>query len=182
MANANTVLPRTWQGPSFSPAVGEMLGEYRLLAWLGRGLRGAVFLADQPGLANRPVVLKVTPRDGREHLSLAQLRHPHIVPLYCVQDLEDRDLRLLCMPYLGGCQLGQLVAELNGVPMPGGPDGTCSPGWTGRRPGHHSRRPATGPPASSSPAPRIFRRFAGSGPAWPTRYSSPTSASWSTST
>ena len=61
--------------------------------------------------------MKVTPRDGREHLSLALLRHPHIVPLYCVQDLDDRDLRLLCMPYLGGCQLGQLLAELNGVPI-----------------------------------------------------------------
>jgi serine/threonine protein kinase len=103
--------------PPHFPAVGETVGEFRLLAALGRGVRGAVFLADQPSLANRPVVLKVTPRDGREHLSLAQLRHPHIVPLYFVQDLSGRDLRLLCMPYLGGASLGHLLTELGRIPI-----------------------------------------------------------------
>ena len=39
VANAHTVLPRARQGPSLSPAAGETLGEYRLLACLGRGLR-----------------------------------------------------------------------------------------------------------------------------------------------
>jgi tetratricopeptide (TPR) repeat protein len=80
-------------------------------------VRGAVFLADQPRLANRPVVLKITSRDGREHLSLAQLRHPHIVPLHCVQDLAGPDLRLLCMPYLGGVSLEQLLTELDQIPV-----------------------------------------------------------------
>jgi serine/threonine protein kinase len=97
--------------------VGETIGEFRLLACLGRGVRGAVFLADQPSLANRPVVLKITACDGREHLSLAQLRHPHIVPLYHVQDITDRDLRLLCMPYLGGASLGRLLYELGDIPI-----------------------------------------------------------------
>src|SRR5262249_19230629 len=45
-----------------SPAVGEVLGGFRLLAELGRGSQGVVFLAAQPHLADRPVVLKVTPR------------------------------------------------------------------------------------------------------------------------
>jgi serine/threonine protein kinase/Flp pilus assembly protein TadD len=94
-----------------------MIGEFRLLACLGRGVRGAVFLADQPSLAHRPVVLKITACDGREHLSLAQLRHPHIVPLYHVQDIADRDLRLLCMPYLGGASLGRLLQELGEIPI-----------------------------------------------------------------
>jgi serine/threonine protein kinase len=102
--------------PSF-PGVGETVGDFRLLACLGRGVRGAVFLADQPSLANRSVVLKITARDGREHLSLAQLRHAHIVPLYCVQDVDDRDLRLLCMPYLGGASLGRLLSELGEMPI-----------------------------------------------------------------
>lgn len=99
------------------PSVGDTVGEYRLLAALGRGVRGAVFLADQPSLANRPVVLKITARDGREHLSLAQLRHPHIVALYCVQELADRNLRLLCMPYLGGAPLTRVLAELEEIPI-----------------------------------------------------------------
>lgn len=97
------------------PEPGERLGEYRLLAVLGRGARGAVYLAEQSELANRPVVLKVTPRDGSEHLSLARLQHAYIVPLYAVGDLDERDLRVLCMPYVGGTTLARLrdaVAEI----------------------------------------------------------------------
>jgi serine/threonine protein kinase len=93
--------------------IGEIIGDFRLLAWLGRGIRGAVYLAEQPSLAHRRVVLKITPRDGREHLSLAQLRHPNIVPLYAVQDVPSRDFRLLCMPYLGGAPLALVLSELN---------------------------------------------------------------------
>jgi serine/threonine protein kinase len=114
---ADTVLPPARPIPPSFPGIGETVGEFRLLACLGRGVRGAVFLADQPSLAHRPVVLKITARDGREHLSLAQLRHTHIVPLYHVQDLADRDLRLLCMPYLGGASLGQILNDLGGMPI-----------------------------------------------------------------
>jgi serine/threonine protein kinase/tetratricopeptide (TPR) repeat protein len=116
-SSSNAGLPRARRVPWPFPSAGETVGEFRLLSCLGRGARGAVFLADQPSLANRPVVLKVTTRDGLEHLSLAQLRHPNIVPLYCVQDLADRNLRLLCMPYLGGTPLGRLWNELAEVPM-----------------------------------------------------------------
>lgn len=111
------LLPRTPRKPWPFPTVGEAVGEFRLLSCLGRGAHGAVFLADQPSLANRPVVLKVTSCDGLEHLSLAQLRHPHIVPLYCVQDILDRNLRLLCMPYLGGAPLARLWHDMAEVPV-----------------------------------------------------------------
>jgi serine/threonine protein kinase/tetratricopeptide (TPR) repeat protein len=116
-AGPRDAIPQAQTVPPRFPAVGETVGEFRLLACLGRGVRGAVFLADQPSLANRPVVLKITPRDGREHLSLAELRHPHIVPLYCVQDLAGRNLRLLCMPYLGGVSLEQMLTELDRIPV-----------------------------------------------------------------
>ena len=103
------------RGPQVIPGPGETIGEYRLIAAMGRGVRGAVFLADQPNLAHRPVVVKLTPRDGGEHLSLARLQHPNIVPLYCVQDIESLNLRLLCMPYLGGIPLSRILAELEGI-------------------------------------------------------------------
>ena len=39
------------------------------------------------------------------------------MPLYCVQDLADRNLRLLCMPYLGGVPLGHLSHDMAEVPI-----------------------------------------------------------------
>jgi serine/threonine protein kinase/Tfp pilus assembly protein PilF len=98
------------------PAVGETLGEFRLLAELGRGARGRVFLATQLSLAGRPVVLKVTRFGGAEHLSLARLQHTHIVPLYSVQEDAGRQLRALCMPYFGGATLDRLLAALRSTP------------------------------------------------------------------
>ena len=47
-------------------------------------------------------MVKITPRSGDEHLSLARLQHTHVVPLYAVQDFPEVNLRPLCMPFLGG--------------------------------------------------------------------------------
>ena len=52
------------------PTVGEVLGPFLLLALLGRGSSGLTFLATDPTLANRPVVVKVVPDDQEEHLAL----------------------------------------------------------------------------------------------------------------
>jgi serine/threonine protein kinase/Tfp pilus assembly protein PilF len=98
------------------PAVGSMLGDFRLLAELGRGVRGQVFLATQPALADRPVVVKLIPRGDLEHLSLARLQHTHIVPLYSVTDCAAHALQALCMPYFGGTTLDRLLAALAGHP------------------------------------------------------------------
>jgi len=88
----------------------------QLASKLGEGARGRVYLAEQPDLANRPVVLKITSCDGREHLSLARLQHTQIVPLYSVQEDQARNLRLLCMPYFGGATLAQLLERLRTLP------------------------------------------------------------------
>jgi eukaryotic-like serine/threonine-protein kinase len=101
--------------PQF-PAAGEALGDFFLLAELGRGVQGRVFLASQLSLGERPVVLKLLPGEAREHLSLARLQHTHIVPLYSVQDHPARRLRALCMPYFGGATLAQLLEAL--APLP----------------------------------------------------------------
>jgi serine/threonine protein kinase len=103
-------------GPQF-PTAGGALGDFLLLAELGRGAQGRVFLASQLSLGNRPVVLKLTPDDGREHLSLARLQHTHIVPLYSAQDYPERGLRALCMPYFGGATLDRLLDALRPEPM-----------------------------------------------------------------
>ena len=116
LIDLSTWVPCMESTPTF-PVAGDSVGEFRLLTVLGRGVRGSVFLAAQPALASRLVVLKLTPRDGREHLSLARLQHAHIVPLYWVQDFPDRDLRVMCMPYLGGTTLAHVMNMLGEVPI-----------------------------------------------------------------
>lgn len=98
------------------PEIGETLGDFDLIAELGRGAAGRVFLARQTALSDRYVVLKVTPCIGDEHLSLARLQHSSIVPVYLVQELPDQGLRVLCMPYLGGLTLSQLLDTLADTP------------------------------------------------------------------
>ncbi len=98
------------------PVVGERHGEYQLLGELGRGGGGVVYLATQPALADRPVVLKLTPCVGSEHLRLARLQHTHIVPLYSAHDDLQRGLRGLCMPYFGGTSLSRLLEMLEPEP------------------------------------------------------------------
>ncbi len=98
------------------PQVGERLGDFQLLGELGRGHSGRTFLAAQPSLADRPVVLKIAAIDHDEHLSLARLQHTHIVPLYSEHVFAERGLRALCMPYLGGANFAQILAALGKVP------------------------------------------------------------------
>jgi serine/threonine protein kinase/tetratricopeptide (TPR) repeat protein len=97
------------------PEVGESLGPFRLIAELGRGASGRTFLASEPMLADRPVVAKVMSSDQDEHLALARLQHTHIIPLFSEHLFPDRGLRVLCMPYLGGASLAQVLAAIEGV-------------------------------------------------------------------
>ncbi len=99
------------------PVPGETLGDFKLVAELGRGGQGRVFVAMQSSLGERPVVLKIAPRIGQEHLSLARLQHTHIVPLLSVVDQPDRNLRVLCMPYFGGLTLAAILERLQGSPF-----------------------------------------------------------------
>ncbi len=98
------------------PESGEPLGDFLLLAELGRGARGRCFLAAQPSLSNRQVVVKVASDDHAEHLSMARLQHTHIMPLYSDHVFPERRLRALCMPYLGGATLARILDELATAP------------------------------------------------------------------
>ncbi len=102
--------------PSY-PRGGEEFGEFRLIRELGRGGAGRVFLATQPALSDRPLVLKLTPRTGDEHLSLARLQHTHIVPLFLVQEFPERGLRTV-HAVSRQCQLGVGLADALHVECP----------------------------------------------------------------
>lgn len=103
-------------GAGSRPDVGSRLGGFRLLARLGSGALGHTFLATDPDLGDRPVVLKLTPRGLDEHVSLARLQHTHIVPLYAAPEFPGHDLRALCMPYLGGASLDRVLDDLRARP------------------------------------------------------------------
>jgi eukaryotic-like serine/threonine-protein kinase len=100
------------------PELGQVLGGFRLVAELGRGGSGQVYLALQNSLAARPVILKVTSCGQDEHLALARLQHMNIVPLYSEEMLPCRHQRILCMPYLGGTTLAQILELLRESPAP----------------------------------------------------------------
>ncbi|HEY3788935.1 MAG TPA: serine/threonine-protein kinase [Urbifossiella sp.] len=113
-------------GPQLSsprfPDAGETLGGFTLVSELGRGNHGRVFLAAQSSLAERPVVLKIGPSLGTEHLSLARLQHSHIVPLYSAHEFPERGLRALCLPYFGGATLAEILTRIKKVPSAAGRD------------------------------------------------------------
>lgn len=93
------------------------LSDYTLVAELGRGGQGCVYLARQESLDDRPVVLKISPRRGFEHLTLARLQHTGIVPLFSAEDDPEENVRVLCMPFFGGATLGTLFVQLRTIPI-----------------------------------------------------------------
>jgi eukaryotic-like serine/threonine-protein kinase len=91
------------------PAVGQRFAGFELVAVLGRGTFGRVYLARQGELADRFVVLKISPDLSGETRTLARLQHTNIVPIYSVHRMDS--LQAVCMPYFGATTLGQLLAR-----------------------------------------------------------------------
>jgi serine/threonine protein kinase/tetratricopeptide (TPR) repeat protein len=104
--------------PRALPEAGDSLFGFRLRQELGRGAFAHVFLAEQEDLAGRPVVLKVSPIEGDEPQTLAQLQHTHIVPIYSVHEDRDQDVRGVCMPYFGGANLSRVLQAVWQGPRP----------------------------------------------------------------
>ncbi len=103
------------RGPGNHPATvrypqpGEILARFRIHSLLGRGAFARVYLAEQLDLADRPVALKVTAPVGEEPQNLARLQHTNIVPIYSVHENPDTRQRLICMPYVGGANLAEIL-------------------------------------------------------------------------
>jgi serine/threonine protein kinase/tetratricopeptide (TPR) repeat protein len=89
------------------PAPGDEFLGFRILAELGRGAFGRVYLAQQRDLASRYVALKVSPDILGESQTLAQLQHTNIVPIYSVHRASP--YQAVCMPYFGATTLADLL-------------------------------------------------------------------------
>jgi response regulator RpfG family c-di-GMP phosphodiesterase len=112
---------------------GLVLGNYRVLDWLGSGGMGVVFKAEHVHM-KRPVALKVivTEDDGNavflqrfssEMQALAVLRHPNIVLAFDAGEVQFPDdrrkmLRYLVMEYVPGENLEQYVLDRGPLPIP----------------------------------------------------------------
>jgi serine/threonine protein kinase/Tfp pilus assembly protein PilF len=91
------------------PVVSQRFAGFELVAILGRGTFGRVYLARQGDLADRFVVLKISPDLSGESRTLARLQHTNIVPIYSVHRVDP--FQAVCMPYFGSTTLGQLLAR-----------------------------------------------------------------------
>jgi len=88
--------------------IGQTLGQYQIVAQVGRGGMAAVYKAHQPGL-NRFVAVKVLPpihaqqpgfsqRFRREAEAIARLNHPNILPVYDFG--QEGDYSFIVMRYV----------------------------------------------------------------------------------
>lgn len=89
------------------PAVGTRFLNFHLIAELGRGSFGCVYLARQSGLADRLVALKLTVDLEGEEQKLAQLQHTNVVPIYSAH--KTKTLHAFCMPYFGPTTLADVI-------------------------------------------------------------------------
>ncbi len=96
------------------PKAGDEFLGFRLIAELGSGTFGRVFLSRQAELADRLAVVKIAPRQIGESRMLAQLQHPHIIPIHSVH--ETSNLQVVCMPFLGTTTLDHVLRDLRTLP------------------------------------------------------------------
>lgn len=101
------------------PHVGKAFGNYEILDEISRGSFGVVYRARQKGL-NRPAALKVllagshaskeaVSRFHREAQAVARLRHPNIVPIYDIGEVNG--LPYFAMEFVDGVSLSALTAR-----------------------------------------------------------------------
>jgi serine/threonine protein kinase len=127
--SAKTEISSTGLAPTFPPPivgkasqvascpvqVGERIGDFEILQLLGAGSFAQVFLARQISL-DRQVALKIAAHHGSEARTLANLEHDHIVRIFAESVDPERGLRLLCMQYVPGPTLEQVIRRLQEQP------------------------------------------------------------------
>lgn len=108
-----------YDAPVSTPAVGTLLGAYRVEGHLGSGSMGEVFRCVDVGL-NRRVAIKILSekhRDSaelrarfvREGRAVAAVSHPNVVQVFATGTFDDRPY--IAMEFLDGTDLGSLVEK-----------------------------------------------------------------------
>lgn len=122
-AVATLVAP--YLAPSDDPAMIGRIGSYEVVGVIGRGGMGIVLKAYERSL-NRNVAVKLLDptlanvgsaraRFAREARAMAGVSHPHVVPVYAVD--EQNDLPYFVMEYVVGETLEQRIAREGPLPV-----------------------------------------------------------------
>lgn len=91
------------------PQAGESFSGFDIDRKVGSGAFARVYVARDPTLGYRPVVLKVSRSGGSEAMTLGRLTHDNIVPVNSVKVDEASGLTVICMPYQGEATLVDLL-------------------------------------------------------------------------
>jgi hypothetical protein len=102
------------------------LGDYEILAELGRGGMATVYLAHDIQLDRKVAIKVMSPhlvfgqgmieRFKLEARTAAGLSHPHIIPIYAVKEVDD--LFFFVMKFIEGCALDSIVKQAAPLPVP----------------------------------------------------------------
>ena len=105
--------PDDWQTDEVVwPELGESFQGFELRGELGRGTFARVFVAAEPALGNREVVVKISLDGHSEALTLGRLRHDNIVPIHSAKKDAETGLTAICMPYHGAVTLEDVLRKL----------------------------------------------------------------------
>jgi serine/threonine-protein kinase len=103
------------------------LGEYEILAEIGKGGMAVVYLGHDLALDRKVAIKVMSPaltlmdqgiqeRFKREARTAASLSHPNIIPVYAVK--ESKDLVYFVMKYIVGRPLDSVIREVGPMPIP----------------------------------------------------------------
>ncbi|MGC3967066.1 MAG: hypothetical protein QM775_06745 [Pirellulales bacterium] len=164
----STTLVKHGPRRSLTLTPGDKVDDFDLLAKLGEGAFGDVFLARQRSM-QRTVALKVTADKGAEPQTLAQLDHENIVRVYDQRQLPDCGLRLMYMQYAAGGTLGAVVDKLRSIPPADRTGADYLKAVDAVLIGAAKTRPRSRRCVTNWPAWNGLRSSAGSEPGWPAR-------------
>ena len=104
-AQPEVVEEKKWKWPE----PGDSVLGFKIIQKLGEGAIAKVYLAQQPELGQRRVVVKISRHGATEAKLLGKLEHPSIVPVHSVHQDADSGLTCICMPFLGTATLVDLL-------------------------------------------------------------------------
>lgn len=91
------------------PKLEEQWLDWKLVEEIGRGAFSRVYLAEEPSLGNRRVVVKCSRYGASEAFVLGKSAHRNVMPIHSIRTDDDRELVGICMPYLGRVTLAQVL-------------------------------------------------------------------------